>query len=465
MMSLMAELDLVIRGGEIVNAGGSERADVGIAGGVIARIGGELRGRREIDAAGLLLLPGAIDAHVHLSPPPGVPTTGPRWVDDFASGSRAALAGGVTTVGNMTFLGAGERPLDGLAREHEAAGGQAIADFFCHPVIAEPEAALDDIPRLLDAGCGTIKCFLSFGFDARATAYVRAIDLAGRSGLLTMLHCEDEALLADAVTRLVAAGRTTLRDYAGSRPPIAEVAATQRAVAITEATGAPVYIVHLSCARALDVCAEAQARGLPVFVETRPLYLHLTAERLLEPDGAKYVGQPPLREAPDVEALWAGIRDRVVHTVCTDHAPWSLDAKLDPDLSITRLRPGVENLQTLVPMLWSEGVRTGRISRERFVEVTSANAARLFGVHPRKGAIAAGSDADVVVFDPELTRTITREMVQSNAGHSVYEGWTVTGWPVLTLRRGEVVYEDGQVVGRPGSGRLVRRGPTRALTR
>jgi len=455
----MPQLDLVIRGGEVVGAGGSERADVGIAGGVVAQVGGEIpEGAREIDAAGLLLLPGAVDAHVHLSSPPGDARPGPRWVDDFASGSRAALAGGVTTVGNMTFLGQGETPLGGLAREAEAVRAQAIADVICHPVIDDVSpAVLDEIPRLLDAGCGTIKCFMSApGFDAQAAAYVEAIRRAGESGLLTMVHCEDHALLRDAVARLVAAGRTSLRHYAESRPPVAEVVATQRAVAIAEATGAPVYVVHLSCARALEVCAEARARGVPVHVETRPLYLHLTAERLLEPEGAKYVGQPPLREAADVEALWAGIRDGVVDTVCTDHAPWSLEAKLDPACSITRLRPGVENLQTLVPMLWSEGVRAGRISRERFVQVTSANAARLFGLHPRKGAIAAGADADVVVFDPELTRTIDRAMVQSNAGHSVYEGWSVTGWPVATIRRGEVVYAGGSVVGRPGSGELLR---------
>jgi dihydropyrimidinase len=465
MMTVMSQLDLVIRGGEIVNVGSSERADVGIAGGVIAEIGGELRGRQEIDATGLLLLPGAIDAHVHLSSPPGPPGPGPRWVDDFASGSRAALAGGVTTVGNMTFLGPGETPLAGLAREAEAVREQAIADVFCHPVIGEASpAALAEIPRLLDAGCSTIKCFMSFGFDAQARAYVEAIGLAGRSGLLTMLHCEDEALLAYALDRMVAAGRTSLRHYAESRPAVAEVAATQRAVAIAEATGAPVYLVHLSCARALQVCAEARARGVPVHVETRPLYLHLTAERLLEPDGAKYVGQPPLREPADVEALWAGIRDGVVDTVCTDHAPWSLEAKLDPALSVARLRPGVENLQTMVPMLWSEGVRTGRISRDRFVEVTSANAARLFGLHPRKGAIAVGGDADLVVFDPELTRTVDRAAIESNAGHSVYEGWTVTGWPVATVRRGEVVFRDGRVLGLPGSGRLVDRGRGQAAS-
>jgi len=277
-----------------------------------------------------------------------------------------------------------------------------------------------------------------------------------------MLHCEDQALIHDAVGHLEAAGRTSLRHYAESRPTIAEVVATQRAVAIAEATGAPVYVVHLSCARALEVCAEARGRGVPVHVETRPLYLHLTAERLLEPDGARYVGQPPLREPADVDALWAGIREGVVQTVCTDHAPWSLEAKLDPGLSVSRLRPGVENLQTMVPMLWSEGVRAGRISRDRFVEVTSTNAARMFGLHPRKGVIAVGSDADIVVFDPELTRTVERGMVQSNAGHSVYEGWSVTGWPVATVRRGEVVYRDARMLGRPGSGELVLRGGTSA---
>jgi len=269
--------------------------------------------------------------------------------------------------------------------------------------------------------------------------------------------------VADAVAQLVAAGRTSLRDYALSRPLVAEVVATQRAVAIAEATGAPVYVVHLSSERALAVCAEAQSRGLPVYVETRPLYLHLTSESLAQPDGAKYVGQPPLRERTDVDALWAGIRQGVVQTVCTDHAPWSLRAKLDPALSITRLRPGVENLQTMLPMLYSEGVRQGRISLSRFVEVTATNAARLFGLYPRKGVIAVGSDADIVVFDPERTRTVEAGMLKSNADYSVYEGRTVTGWPEITIRRGGVVFRDDEVVGPPGSGQLVWRERTMPL--
>lgn len=457
--------DLVIRGGRIVNVGALEAADVGIANGKIAQIGGDMQGLRGIDAGGRLLLPGGIDAHVHLSSPPGGPDQQHHWVDDFGSGSAAALAGGITTLGNMTFLASGETPLAGLRREAAVGQKQTIADLFLHPVISEttPEV-LDEIPDLLAAGCNSVKFFMAFpAFDAQVAGYVEATRRAGAGGLLTLVHCEDGTLVADAVAQLVAAGRTSLRDYALSRPVVAEVVATQRAVAIAEATGAPVYIVHLSSERALSVCAEAQSRGLPVYVETRPLYLHLTSESLAQPDGAKYLGQPPLRERADVDALWAGIRQGVVQTVCTDHAPWSLRAKLDPALSITRLRPGVENLQTMLPMLYSEGVRQSRISLSRFVEVTATNAARLFGLYPRKGVIAVGSDADIVVFDPERTRTVEAGMLKSNADYSVYEGRTVTGWPEITIRRGEVVFRDGEVVGPPGSGQLVRRERTTPL--
>ncbi len=457
-------LDLIIRGGTIVTAGGEARADLGIAGGRVAQIGGELAGARELDATGKLLLPGGIDAHVHLSTPPG-PREGPQWVDDFTSGSAAALAGGITTLGNMTFLSPGETPLAGLAREAAVARAQTICDLFLHPVLSTltPDV-LAEIPALLDTGCNTIKYFtVPPSFDAQIAGFVEATRLAGAARLLTLIHCEDSALLADAAATLVAAGQTHLRHYAESRPPISEVVATQRAVAIAEATGAPIYIVHLSCARALAVCAEAGARGVPVYVETRPFYLHLTRERLLEPDGAKYIGQPPLREAADVDALWAGLRAGTIHTVCTDHAPWSLAAKLDPTLTITRLRPGAENLQTMLPMLYSEGVRQGRISLGRLVEVLSTNVAKLMGLYPRKGTIAVGSDADLVIFDPELTRTIDAAMLHSNADYSVYEGWEVTGWPLTTIRRGEIVFTEGRIVGQPGSGELVRRGPTAQL--
>lgn len=462
----VSELDLIIRNGHIATTAGMlGSADIGIFNGSIAQIGGDMDGDLELDATGKLILPGGIDPHVHLSFPPGFETTDPRWVDDFASGSRAALAGGITTIGNMSFAGQNETPVDTLKRETAVAEQQIIADLFLHPVLNDlTPQVLDEIPALLGRGCNTIKVFtISPSFDTQTTQYIKAIRAAGTHGLLTMIHCEDDAFIKDATNRLIADGKRSLRYYAESRPVVSEVVATQRAVAIAEVTGAPVYIVHLSSARALNACVEAQARNVPVYVETRPLYLHLTRERFEDGDGAKYVGQPPLRDQVDVDALWTGITSGTIHTVATDHAPWSLAAKLDAAHDITNLRPGVANLQTMLPMLYSEGVRTGRISLGRFVAVTSTNAARLFGLFPRKGTIAVGSDADLVIFDPDLTFTINSTMLKSNSDYSAFEGWTVTGWPVVTLRRGEIVFSDGEVTGQSGSGRIVPRVATRPL--
>lgn len=434
--------------------------DVGIGDERIAQIGGEFDAVQEIDARGMLVLPGGVDAHVHLSSPPR-DAPGPAWVDDFTSGSAAALAGGVTTVGNMTFGASAESLRDALARDTRLAASQSIADVFLHPVLGAPDdRTLSEIPRLLDdEGCSSVKVFLTRpNFDRDVAGYIEAIRLAGESGLMTMLHCEDAAIVDHATRRLVERGQTGLRFFGESRPEVAEVVATQRAVAIAELTGASVYIVHLSSRRALDVCAEARARGVPVFVETRPLYLYLTEELLHGPDAGRFVGQPPLRTTADVQSLWAGLAAGQIDTVCTDHAPWSLAAKLAPEHTIDHLRPGVENLQLLLPMLYSEGVRSGRISLQRLVDVTSANAAKLFGLFPRKGSIGVGSDADVVVFDPGLVRTVTGSMLKSNADYSVYEGRQVTGWPLITIRRGQVVFRDDEVVGQPGSGHVVRCG-------
>jgi dihydropyrimidinase len=456
----MDELDLVIRKGEVLTSTGSLGIqDIGIKDGKIAQIGKVREGSQELNAHGMLVLPGGVDAHVHLSYPGGEDQEF-TWVDDFASGSRAALAGGVTTLGNMTFPEPGESPIESLERETALAREQTIADLFLHPVLYEASRkVIEDIPHLLDKGCNSIKIFMvTPWFDAQSQRYLEAIRMAGEQGLMTVIHCEDYVLIEDATERLINEGKTSLQYYAESRPIISEVVATQRAVAFVEATGSPMYVVHLSSKRALDVCKEAQMRGLSVYVETRPLYLHLTKERFLEEDGAKFVGQPPLRSQQDVDALWSGIQEGRIHTVCTDHAPWTLAAKLDPNHTITNLRPGVANLQTMIPMLYSEGVRAGRISLSRFVDVTSTNAAKLFGLYPQKGDIAVGSDADLVIFDPDRMKSIDNSMLLSNSDYSAFEGWKVTGWPVVTLRRGEIVYQDGEVLGRPGSGVVLKRG-------
>jgi dihydropyrimidinase len=461
----MQIMDLIIRNGEVVTSDGSiGQVDLAILDGIIAQMGGTLKGKQELNASGMLIFPGGIDAHVHLSIPEEERDE-PHWVDDFYSGSAAAFAGGITTLGNMTFAKPGETPLASLKRESALAQSQTMADLFLHPVILEPTASvLDEIPQLPEAGCNTIKLFMVLPwFDTQLSSFLDAIQRAGAHGLLTMIHCEDHALIKMATDRLMEAGKSSLRYYPESRPVISELVATQRAIALAEITGAPIYVVHLSSADALQVCRAAQSRNLPIYVETRPIYLHLTRERYEERDGAKYVGQPPLREQSDANALWAAIQQGTIHTVCTDHAPWTLAAKLDPAHTITNLRPGVADLQTMLPMLYSQGVRSGRISPSRFVQVTSTNASKLFGLFPGKGTIAVGSDADLVIFDPNLTRRIEPSMLKSRSDYSVYEGWQVTGWPIITLRRGEVVFEQDEIIAKPASGRLVRRGKTLPL--
>ena len=427
--------------------------------GKVVQLGGSPRGRREIDASGALVLPGGVDMHVHLSlpspPAPGIAA----WVDDFSSGSKAAIAGGVTTVGNMTFPWEGQSLSEAVARDLAAAAAGAAVDYVLHPVLTSPTAAaVAELPSLAAEGHTSLKLFMMMPeFESRIDEAISAIQLAGRSGMLTLLHCEDGALVRFAGEQLVAAGRGSMANWALSRPEFAERAAVERAVAICEATGSPIYIVHLSSAAALESARRGQARGLPVFVETRPLYLYLTSNVLAEPDAGKYIGSPPLREVADVEVMWRAAADGSVHTLVSDHAPWSLEAKTDSSQTVVTARQGVADLETMLPMLFSEGVRTGRISLSRFVSLISTTPARLFGLFPRKGTIAVGSDADLVVLDPRRHRVIDGAAMQSRAGYSAYDGWEVYGWPRFTISRGDVVLEDGEVVAPSGRGQWLRR--------
>ena len=458
------ECDLVVRGGTVVTAGSSGECDLGISDGRICQLGGSLRGRQEIDASGALVLPGALDMHVHLSAPKPAEPGVPAWTDDFASGSAAAIAGGVTTVGNMTFPWDGEPLRHALDRDLGAAQRRAAVDYVLHPVLSSPSpAALAELPQLAADGHTSLKLFMtSRAFETDAAAMIAAIRIAGQHGMLSLMHCEDGVLVRAAGERLLAAGRGSLADWADSRPESAERAAVERAVAICEETGSPVYFVHLSSRSALESARRGQARGLPVFVETRPLYLYLTSAALREPQGGRYIGSPPLRAPDDVRALWAGLADGSIHTLGSDHAPWSLRDKVDDSLNVTTARQGVADLETAVPMLFSEGVRTGRISLSRFVALTSTNAARLFGLYPRKGTIAVGGDADLIVLDPQLHRTVDGGSMRSRAGYSVYDGREVYGWPRFTVSRGEVVLADEQVTAEPGRGQWLRREPTAA---
>lgn len=445
--------ELLIRGGRVVNADGVREADVRIVGETIAEVGprlGPAPGTRVIEARNHLVMPGGIDPHTHLHP---------SFADDLTSGSMAAIAGGVTTVGTFANVEKGEEPLAAMKRMAGRIRTEAIADVALHlsswPPTPELTAAL---PALADLGQPSVKVFLTRSdLGAHLPQFIAQLEAAKRAGVVTLAHCEDGAMLAAAMRRLTAAGRTSLRDYAASRPVIAEAAATAQMAAFCEDTGAPVYVVHLSSARALDICRAARARRVPLFVETRPMYLHLTLARMEGPDAPLYVGQPPLRDQADREAVWRGLADGSVDVLATDHALWTREQKMDPSLSIARGRPGVSDLQFMLPMYFSEGVGKRKLPLTRFVETTSTTPARIFGLYPKKGVIRAGADADVVVWDPDLRGVVSAEADLSKSDYSRVRGWTVTGWPVMTIRRGEVIGENGRIVGQAGSGRLISR--------
>jgi dihydropyrimidinase len=335
----------------------------------------------------------------------------------------------------------------------------AIADVFLHAQAWPPtDRVVAAMAALAAGGQPSFKVFFcEEDIGAQIHNVVRLMEAARDAGVITMAHCEEASIVAAATKRLVVTGHTSLREYAASRPVAAEISATAQVGALCESTRAPLYVVHISSARALDVCHQSRRAGAPLFVETRPLYLHLTEDRLAGPDGPLYVGQPPLRVASDRRELWRGIADGRIDVLGSDHAPFTRAQKMDPALSISNTLCGMSDLQTMLPMYFSEGVHKRRIPLTRFVATTSTNAARIFGLYPRKGVLRAGSDADIVIWDPKRTGSVRAEADLSNADYSVYEGWNVTGWPVMTIRRGELVYDAGQVSGRPGTGRLIAR--------
>ena len=448
--------ELLIRGGRVVNHDGSRLADVRIVGERVIEIGTGLAPGAEariIDATGHLVMPGGIDPHAHLQG---------SFVDDLTTGTAAALAGGITTVGTFAYGQDGENAVEAMARWLGEVPRSAIGDVFFHASSWPPTpefAAL--MPELAALGQPSHKIFMTRAdFGAHRRTVIEVLEAARDAGVVTLVHCEDGAILASVLERLQREGRTSLAHFAESRPELAEIAATQDAMALCRHTGAPMHLVHLSSQGALRAARNRDTEGLPLTIETRPLYLYFTEEWLRGPEGPLYIGQPPLRTARDVEAMWAGLADGRIDMLATDHAPWTRAQKLDPELDVGRLRPGVSDLRFVRPVLFSEGVRTGRISMERYVEVTSTAPARAFGLHPDRGVIREGSLGDVMILDPDLEHVVDASDDPSRSDYTPFQGWTLTGWPVVTIRRGEVVYENGRVTGRPGSGRAAARSPT-----
>ncbi len=451
---------LLIQGGLIVTSERQFLADIRARAGKIEQIAPDLTplssGEEQVvDARGMLVLPGGIDPHTHL----------PGSVEDLASGTATALAGGITTIGAMTFPRTGENVTQAVSRVSSLIAQQAMADVLIQPGLREFD---DDAPRqlaaLYAAGHTSVKIQMQRpSFDQRGMDFLNLIRSAGEAGAITLIHCEDHPIVTDTTDALMAAGKISARYWGESRPVLAELVSVQRAIALSEHTEAPVYIVHLSSGRALDACREARARGIPVYVETRPTYLHMTEDLYAGADPGLYIASPPLRTARDVEAIWRGLTDGDIDVLGSDHSVLNRAQKANPELTLKTLRPGFSNLEVMLPMLHSEGVVGGRISLERFVAVTSTLPARLFGLFPSKGTIAEGSDADLALWNPTQRRRVRAADLQSVCDWSPYEGREVTGWPQITIRRGEIVYDGDQITAQEGSGRLLTRGPSQSL--
>jgi dihydropyrimidinase len=451
-------LDLAIIGATTVTPSGVGPGDVGISGEKIVKVappGALESAHRTIDAHGMLLIPGAVDPHTHLD----AEMFSQHTIDDFESGTVAAAAGGVTTIVDYAFQAQGGSLAGAIDKWTAKAQPRAIIDFAFHVALLDPSPeAIAEIPRAVDRGISSFKIFMMMGFENRARDYLRSFKVAAESGALLAIHAEDEHLIGFCTERLLAAGKTDVTHFAASRPPLSEAAAVRRALAMTELSGAPAYFVHLSSRDAIAEIRQARAAGRVVLAETRPIYLYLTEERFLERDGAKYVGYPPLRSAEHRDAIWEALSDGTIDVVATDHCSWSLASKLSAD-RFTRMMPGMSNLETLVPMLYSEGVAKGRLSISRWVDLIATNAAKIFGMYPRKGAIVEGADADLVVFDPNRTVVIRSREMHSCADYDPFEGFEVTGWPKLTISRGAVIASDRKVDAPRGRGEFIARAP------
>ncbi len=407
----------------------------------------------------MLLLPGGIDAHTHLDMPFGGTTSS----DDFETGTRAAAFGGTTTLIDFAIQAKGTKMRDALDTWWKKAAGRAVIDYGLHMIVTDlGEAGLEDMDSLVAEGVASFKLFMAYPgvlMVDDATIF-QALSRTARNGALICMHAENGGVIDVIVRRALAEGKTAPIYHALTRPVTAEAEAVNRAIAMAEIAGVPIYIVHLSSEDALNKVREARDRGLPAFAETCPQYLLLSVEELARPnfEGAKYVFTPPLREKHHPPKLWDGLKNDHLQVVSTDHCPFCFEDQKalgkDDFTKIPNGGPGVENR---LQLLFHHGVNQGKLSLNRFVELVSTTPARLFGLYPRKGTLAAGSDADIVVWDPQASHVISAKTHHMRVDYSMFEGFTVKGNAKLVMSRGEVIVEDGQFHGRAGRGQFLKR--------
>jgi len=451
----------LIRNAHIITAVDNYHADILIEDELVSVIGARLdiAADHVIDASGKLVIPGGIDPHTHMELPVG----GTQASDDFRTGTIAAAHGGTTTIIDFAVQTKGESMIAGLDRWHQKAEGKCAIDYGFHLITTDFEDnQIEEMHTLMDEGVTSFKLFMAYPgvFLVDDATIFRAMSAAGERGGLICMHAENGIVINEIIKHALAKGHTAPKYHALTRPTIAEAEGVHRAIAIAEMAESPVYIVHLSCADALNQVRQARDRGIPAFAETCPQYLFLSIDDYGDDfDGAKYVMTPPLREKANQAELWKGIKMDDLQVISTDHCPFCMKEQKELGRGdFTKIPNGAPGVEHRVPLIYNGGVVENRISLNRFVELTSTAAAKMFGLFPKKGTIAVGSDADIVIFDPEKEQTLGVATHHMNVDYSAYEGKTIKGVVETVLSRGKVVIENGAYKGKAGDGQFLKRG-------
>ncbi|MDB5524330.1 MAG: dihydroorotase, dihydropyrimidinase [Rhizobium sp.] len=456
--------DLVIRGGRIVTASEAFIGDIGMRDGQISALGDSLpRGDDEIDAKGLLVLPGGVDAHCHIDEPPFLNA---RLADDFRSASLSAACGGTTTF--MPFVNQVEGlTLSQSLGDYRAKAAGSLIDFAFHVILKadETEVLKADIDALLAKGLTSFKLFMTYdGYQMEDGQILEVMSRVGAAGGIVLVHAENGRCIHWLGSRLVYKGKTGLSNFRASAPQVVEREAVHRAIALAEIADARIMIVHVSSRDALEQIQWARARGLPVLAETCPQYLVDQGDRLSSDEwgAAKYLCSPPPRGGDNAEALWKGVADGAFDILSSDHCPYRFEGEdgkraFASEPHFQQVPPGVPGLETRLPLIFEHGVKSGRISLNQFVALTATEPAKIYGLYPRKGSLMPGADADIVLWDPDCPTTIRHAMLHDACDYTPYEGLAVSAWPVVTLSRGEKIWDRGWVSGAYGRGREIPR--------
>lgn len=463
----MADFDLVVAGGRVATEGGLETCDIGVVDGQIQALRPGLgAGRDTVDARERLVLPGGVDSHCHIEQPESLGEN----PDTFETATRAAACGGTTTV--ICF--ADQMLADNLGEvvaDYHRLARRSLIDYAFHVIIRRvDDRVLRELPEVIAGGVRSLKYFAASRLPLGDAEALRVMAVARDHGALVLVHAENNDAVNWCTEQLLREGHTEPRYQPASRPMAAEREATHRAIALAEIVGVPLQIFHVSGAEPAEEIRRAQARGLEVFGETHPHYLLLKESDADRPgfEGAKFLCSPPLRTQADNEALWGYLREGVLQAITSDHSPFNYCGAAGKQVGgsnagFDRIPNGLPTIETRLPLLFSEGVGKGRIDLATFVSLSATGPARIFGLHPRKGTIRVGADADLVLWDPEREVTITNDILHHNVDYTPFEGWSVKGWPVTTLCRGAVIAHEGEVIGESGYGCYLPRGPHRRI--